>query len=148
MQSAMQTIDDFVKTTSQELGEDEESTRAATAGLLEALREQAEENDFAVLLGALPGSAALLHTASAETVEKNQHGLAGALGWLRGWAGGTSGEVGLLIALREAGFSVEKVGRFTAAFKRYAALYAGHHAVQRVFSGAPDLEILSQKGHA
>jgi len=143
----MEVMEQFVKTTSQELGESEGSTRAATAGLLEALREQATEDNFRHLINALPGAEALLHTESAETVEKNQNGLAGAFGWIRGWSGGTSGDVAFLTALNEAGFSENRVAQFLNAFTKFASSHAGADTVQKVFSEAPDLEIIAQKGH-
>jgi hypothetical protein len=113
---------------------------------LEALREQATKENFNRLIEAIPGAVALLQTHSAQTVEKNQHGLAGALGWIRGWSGGTSGDVSFLIALKEAGFSDVRVAQFINAFMRFAASHAGPATVEKVFSEAPDLEIIAQNG--
>ncbi|MEP7353777.1 MAG: DUF2780 domain-containing protein [Acidobacteriota bacterium] len=146
-QMEMEMMDEFVKRVSQELGEDEGTTRAATASLLEALREQAAKDDFDRLISALPGAEALLHTHAAETVEKNQNGLAGALGWIRGWTGGTSGDVAFLAALSEAGFSEIGVAQFINSFKKFAATHAGEDAVKKVFAAAPDLEILAQRSN-
>jgi hypothetical protein len=143
----MEVIDQFVKVASQALGESEKSTRSATAGLLEALREQTATEDFRLLIEAIPGAELLLHTHAAETVEESQHGIGSALGWVRGWMGGTTGEIGLLGALTEAGFSTDKVGRFVAMFKEFATQHAGQGAVEKLFSEAPDLSILEQKGH-
>lgn len=106
----MDVMEQFVRATSAALGETEGSTRAATAGLLEALREQVPEGDFAALARALPGAESLLSSKGAENLEDNQHGIAGALGWIRGWAGGTERDVAFVAALKEAGFSEERVG--------------------------------------
>ena len=144
----MEVMEQFVQATSRELGENEESTRAATAELLEALREQVKEADFPGFVSALPGADVLLNSPWAEVQEKNQHGLAGAFGWIRGWGGGTDRDVAFLVALKQAGFSEAKVGRFVNAFKKFAAEYAGRDTVQRVFDEAPDLEIIAQKGYA
>lgn len=142
----MESMEHFVSAISRELGVTEENTGAATAGLLEALREQSAEKDFAVLLKAIPGGEALLHAQTAEAVKKNQHGVPGAWGWVRGWAGGTSGDVAFLVAISKVGFSEEKAVKFVSAFKQFAADHAGSDAVQKVFSEAPDLEILAQQG--
>ena len=144
----MESMDHFVEAISSELGVTEDNTRAATAGLLEALREQSEAKDFSVLLQAIPGGEALLHAQTAEAVQKNQHGIPGAWGWVRGWAGGTSGDVAFLAAISKVGFSEAKAMRFVSAFKQFAADHAGSEAVQKVFSEAPDLEILAQQGRA
>jgi hypothetical protein len=69
------------------------------------------------------------------------------LGWIRGWAGGTSRDVAFLIALKEAGFSEIRVAQFLNAFQKFAANLAGEDAVQKVFSESPDLEIIARKGH-
>lgn len=143
----MEMIDQFVQAASQQFGETEASTRSATAGLLEALREQSKPQDFSGLIKAIPGAEPLLHTHAAETVEHSRHGIGGALGWLRAWLGGTRGEIGLLGAMEEAGFSTDKVARFVAMFKAFAVEHAGQEAVEKVFSEAPDLAILEQKGH-
>jgi hypothetical protein len=144
----MEVMEQFVQATSRELGEDEGSTRAATAGLLEALRQQVNEDEFTRLMNALPGSATLLASRPAEVLDENQNGLAGALGWIRGWAGGTDRDVAFIAALREAGFSEERVGLFVGAFKRFAAEHAGRERVDRVFAEAPDFEILAQRGRS
>ena len=144
----MESIEHFVKAISQKLGVTEEGALATTAGLLEALREQSEKADFAKVLEAIPGAAALLHTHSAEEVKDNQHGIPGALGWIRGWGGGTSGDLAFLTAVSKEGFTEEKAAQFVSAFKQFAADHAGPEAVQKVFSEAQDLEILAQKGHA
>ncbi len=143
----MEMIDDFIQVASQEFGESEAGTRAATAGLLEALREQAGAEDFRALVKAIPGAELLLHTHAAETVDHARHGLGGAVGWLLAWLGGTRGEIGLVAAMEEAGFSPAKVARFVAAFKKFATEHAGQEAVDKVFSEAQDLAILEQKGH-
>ncbi len=144
----MESMQHFVEAISGELEVAEESTRAATAGLLEALREQSAEKDFAVLLRAIPGGETFLHAQMAEAVKKNQHGVPGAWGWVRGWAGGTSGDVAFLTAISKVGFSEAKAVRFVSAFKQFTADHAGSEAVQKVFSEAPDLEILAQRGQA
>lgn len=141
----MTPIDQFIATAAGSLGETDSSTRAATAGLLGALKDNAEPEDFRRMLDAIPGAAPLLHTEAAHTAEEGDEGISGAIGWVRAALGGTSGEIGFLQAVEDAGFSSQKIGHFVILFRSFAEGHAGQAQVKKVFSEAPDLALLARE---
>ena len=58
---------------------------------------------------------------------------------------GTSGEIGFLQAVEDAGFSSQKIGHFLVLFRSFAEEHAGQAHVKKVFSEAPDLALLARE---
>jgi Protein of unknown function VcgC/VcgE (DUF2780) len=137
-------IEDFVKMAAQGLGEPESVTRSATGGLLGALQQKADPNDFSKLLGAIPGASGLVGGASKAEPAGGGGGLGGLMGAATSALGGNLGSsLGVLASMQKSGLSMESVTKLVPMFMKFARSNAGDGLVNNLLSKVPELAKLA-----
>lgn len=138
-------IQDFIQSAAQQLGTSEDSTRSATAGLLQFVREKASGGDFQELLGKLPGAGELVASPSGATASTPSGGgmLGGVMGAASSAMGGKGAGLDLVGLLGQSGFDLGKAGPFVSMFLNLIRDKGGADLLGRITKQIPQLKGLA-----
>lgn len=132
-------MQDFIQQAMGALGTSEDTTKAATGGLLSFLSENGPKAEVGELLDKLPGARALMSEAPAE----GGGGGGGIMGKLASAASalgmGSGGAAGLLSAVQQSGLSAGSAPQLISMFMNYAKAKAGSDLVGRIAQAVPGL---------
>lgn len=149
-------MQDFIKLATTALGTTEETTRKATAGLLELMSKVAPAADFQALVSRLPGAGDLLKAFFPEQAPpppppapppSTAAAMLDGLGdFVTNAATAVQGTVGAGLALggllAQVGFDPHKARQFVVMFVDFARATAGRDTVDRVIDAVPGLRQL------
>ncbi|MDH3215902.1 MAG: DUF2780 domain-containing protein [Candidatus Krumholzibacteria bacterium] len=141
----MKDVQEFLHSTGQSLGINEETTRSATGGLLQLIKQHATEGDFSKLLGSLPGAEDLMNTApDASGADSGAAGLLGGLGTKVASAlGGGPGSAASALALfKQSGLDTGQARDLVTKFFDFAKARAGSELVGSILGKLPEIKKL------
>jgi hypothetical protein len=134
-------IQDFIKSAAENLGEDEGKMESATGGLLKLIQDQAGEGDFQELLSALPGASSLLSGDAGDGGGGLMGGLAGMAASALG--GKASSSLGVLQVLGKSGLDTGQIGPFVSLFFGFLKQKGSGELVGRILGKIPELAKLA-----
>ena len=133
-------IADFISSASRDLGEPEQTTRAATGVLLDVIRQHANSSDVQTLLNAIPGASSL----SGPVVQRSQG--SGLLGGMLssaaskfGFGSSVGSALNVLGDLKSTGFSTHNIGNLVSMFMGFVRSNTNDDLAQRLLRDIPHL---------
>jgi hypothetical protein len=132
---------DFIQESTRSLGLSEGTARSATGGILQMVRKQAGEGDFAQLQEKIPGADRLLQDAPTGKSEGGQGGILGGIMGAAGSAlGGKGGSLMGLGAIATQSGLGDKVGPFVSKFIDFIRSNAGEGMASTLTDKIPELK--------
>jgi hypothetical protein len=133
-------IDDFITSASRDLGEPEQTTRAATGALLGAIRQHANSSDFDQLLRAIPGASGLMGPPVRRSAGSGLLGsVLGSAASKLGLGSSATSALGLVGSIHSTGFSVHNTGRLVSMFMQFVRSNTDSGLTQKLMRDVPDL---------
>jgi hypothetical protein len=133
-------MQEFIDLVVRQLGTSEGTARSATGGILNMIRENADQGDAKEFVAALPGADALLETTENQASEKSGGLLGGALKQASALTGGKlGGALGLAGALSGSDLDKEQFGPFVSMFFDFAKSKVDGDLIARVLGKVPEL---------
>lgn len=132
-------MQDFINEVVSKLGTDEGTAKAATGGILDLIKQNADSADVSEMFSKLDGAEDLL--AAAPKADAGGGGLMGSISGAMGALGGGGGDsaLGALSALSKSGLSLDKLGDFASLFMNFIKPKLGADLLGRLASKVPGL---------
>lgn len=132
---------DFIGESTRSLGLSEGAARSATGGILQMVRKQAGEGDFAQLQEKIPGADRVMQDAPGGGQEGGKGGMLGGLmGAASSALGGKGGSaMGLAAIASQSGLGGDKMGPFVSKFIDFVRSNAGEGMVSKLTEKIPEL---------
>ena len=138
----MPELQDFIQSAMKSLGTTEQTTRSATGGVLQLIKQYAGQGDFKEILDKVPGTEALLKEAPSAAPEA-KGGLGGLFKNAASLFGGKAGAaVGVLDMIQKSGLDTSSIGKFLPLFMTFLKSKVGSELVGRVVDKVPELKKL------
>jgi hypothetical protein len=131
-------VEEFIKQAASKLGIDESTSRSATGGILNLIKDKLGASDFSELLNQVPGAEAAVSQAEASAPQASGGGLGGLLGKAASMLGG-EGAGNIASALGNSGLSLDKAGPFVSMFINYLKEKLGDDLFDKLKGALPDL---------
>jgi hypothetical protein len=132
-------MQEFIQQAMKALGTPEDTTKAATGGLLGFLDQNGPKAEVGQLFDALPGARDLVASAKPAAAAGGGGMLAGLGGAASALGVGGGGAAGLLGAVQQSGLSAAAVPQLVSLFVEFAKAKAGPDLVSRIVSAVPGL---------
>lgn len=129
----------FIQQAMQALGTPEDTTKAATGGLLSFLDQNGPKAEVGQLFDALPGARDLMASAKPAAAAGGGSMLGGLGGAASALGLGNGGAAGLLGAIQQSGLSLAAAPQLVSLFVGFAKTKAGPDLVARVAGAVPGL---------
>lgn len=131
-------MQDFINDVVSKLGTDEGTAKAATGGILDLIKQNADAGDVSEMFSKLDGAEDLLAAAPKE--DAGGGGLMGSIGGALGaLGGGGDSALGALSALSKSGLGLDKIGDFASLFMNFIKPKLGADLLGRLASKVPGL---------